>query len=183
MIPLIRRLWTAEEISHDGPFYSMTDVRVHPAPSQPGGPPIIVAGRREVAMRRAALLGNGWMPYLYSPRRYAKSVQRVREFADQAGRDLLGFGWYVFVFINVHPDGRTARQQTANTMGGTYNQDFQEMVDSVAAAGTAGEVGQKLQDFVDAGARHFIFLPATGGNDPEPVLHSLFEDVVPGLTL
>jgi len=26
-------------------------------------------------MRRAALLGDGWMPHLYLPRRYAASVQ------------------------------------------------------------------------------------------------------------
>src|SRR5437867_561944 len=46
-IGLIRRLWTAETITHDGRFYAMEDVRVHPAPVQSGGPPIVVAGRRE----------------------------------------------------------------------------------------------------------------------------------------
>ena len=70
-IGLLRTLWTAQPITHDGRFYAMEDVRVHPAPAQPGGPPIVVAGRKEPAMRRAALLGDGWMPYLYSPRRYA----------------------------------------------------------------------------------------------------------------
>ena len=40
-IPLLRRLWTAEEVSHDGPFYAMSDVKIHPAPLQAGGPPII----------------------------------------------------------------------------------------------------------------------------------------------
>ena len=39
MIPLIRRLWTAEEITHEGRYYSMEDVRIHPAPAQAGGPP------------------------------------------------------------------------------------------------------------------------------------------------
>ena len=74
MIPLLRRLWTAEEITHDGRYYPMENVKIHPAPVQPGGPPIIVAGRKEPAMRRAATLGDGWFPYMYSPRRYADSV-------------------------------------------------------------------------------------------------------------
>src|SRR5262249_60518081 len=77
-IGLIRRLWTAEEISHPGPFYAMANVKVHPAPVQPGGPPIVVAGRKEPAMRRAALLGDGWMPYLYSARRHAAPVETIR---------------------------------------------------------------------------------------------------------
>src|SRR5690606_170936 len=61
-IRVIRRLWTAETITHGGPFYPMEEVRVHPAPLQPGGPPIVVAGRKEPAMVRAARLGDGWMP-------------------------------------------------------------------------------------------------------------------------
>jgi alkanesulfonate monooxygenase SsuD/methylene tetrahydromethanopterin reductase-like flavin-dependent oxidoreductase (luciferase family) len=53
-ILLLRQLWSARQISHDGAFYPVQDVRVHPAPAQPGGPPIVIAGRKEPAMRRAA---------------------------------------------------------------------------------------------------------------------------------
>ena len=109
MIPLIRRLWTAEEITHEGRYYAMEDVRIHPAPVQAGGPPIVVAGRKEPAMRRAATLGDGWFPYMYSPRRYAASVETVKQAALEAGRDLGAFEWYVWVFVNVNPDGDAAR--------------------------------------------------------------------------
>jgi len=181
MIPLLRRLWTAEEITHDGRYYPMEDVKIHPAPVQPGGPPIIVAGRKEPAMRRAATLGDGWFPYLYSPRRYADSVATIRQIADETDRDLSGFHWCVWVFLNINPEGDTAREEAARTMGGTYNQDFKPMIDSVAAAGTTSEVTAKLQAFYDAGARHFVFLPATAGGAPEPVLDRLFAEVTPTL--
>jgi alkanesulfonate monooxygenase SsuD/methylene tetrahydromethanopterin reductase-like flavin-dependent oxidoreductase (luciferase family) len=55
------------------------------------------------------------------------------------------------------------------------------MIDGVAAAGTAAEVTAKVQRFHDAGARHFVFLPATAGADQKPVLDRLFGDVVPAL--
>jgi alkanesulfonate monooxygenase SsuD/methylene tetrahydromethanopterin reductase-like flavin-dependent oxidoreductase (luciferase family) len=181
MIPLLRRLWTAQDVTHDGRFYPMQNVKIHPPPMQPGGPPIIVAGRKEPAVRRAALLGDGWFPYLYSPRRYADSVATIRRSAADAGRDLAGFQWCVWLFLNINPDGDIAREEAARTMGGTYNQDFRAMVDSVAAAGTASEVAAKLQSFYDAGARHFIFLPATAGADHQPVLDRLFAEVVPAL--
>ena len=155
IIPLLRRLWTATEITHDGAYYAMQDVKIQPAPLQPGGPPIVVAGRKEPAMRRAATLGDGWFPYLYSPRRYAASVTTITEAAEEAGRDLAGFEWCVWVFFNINPDGDVAREQAARTMGGTYNQDFRAMIDRVAAAGTAREVTEKLREFYDAGARHF----------------------------
>jgi probable F420-dependent oxidoreductase len=181
-IGLIRKLWSAKEISHRGPFYPVEDVRVHPAPIQPGGPPIVVAGRQASAMRRAALLGDGWMPYLYSPRRYAASVQTIHHLAEDYGRRLDEFGWYAFIFVNVHPDGARARNDAAHSMGRTYNQDFGTLVDNVAAAGTAEEVTATLVAFVEAGARHFVFMPAPGPDgNVDTVAHRLLEEVVPGV--
>lgn len=179
-IPLLRRLWTGEPVTHEGRFFPMEDVRILPRPVQPGGPPIVVSGRQEVAMRRAGRLGDGWMPYLYSPRRYAASVATVREAAAEAGRDLDGFGWYVFVFVNVDDDGEQAREDAARFMGGTYSQDFRQMVDSVAAAGTPAEVADKLTAFVEAGARHFVFARATPrGADDELLARRLLEEILP----
>ncbi len=130
-------------------------------------------------MRRAARLGDGWMPYMYSPRRYAASVQTIRETAADAGRDLDGFEWYAYVFTNVDPDGDVAREQAARTIGGNYQQDVGPMIDSVAAAGTPDEVRAKLQAFVDAGARHFIFSPM--GTNVRSTIDHLIGDVVPAL--
>jgi len=179
-IGLIRKLWTAQTIAHDGRFYPMQDVRVHPAPAQPGGPPIVVAGRKQPAMRRAALLGDGWMPYLYSPGRYARSVAAIEGFAANAGRDLRDFGWYVFVFVNVDADGDAAREGAARAMGANYDQDFREMVDRVAVAGTPEEVTDKLVAFARAGARHFVFAPAPGpAGDAQVIVRRLLDDVVP----
>jgi probable F420-dependent oxidoreductase len=178
-IPLLRRLWTGEPVRHDGRFYGMDDVRIHPAPAQAGGPPIVVAGRRPPAMRRAAQLGDGWMPYLYSPRRYAESVAVIRAHAASIGRTLERFEWCAFLFVGLDPDGDRARDDVARFLGGTYRQDFRAMVDHVAAAGDVNDVTTSLQQFVDAGARHLIFAPASG--DPAAMIERLFDDVVPRL--
>lgn len=181
-IGLVRNLWSAEVVSHDGPFYPMQDVSVHPGPVQFGGPPIVVGGRKRPAMRRAALLGDGWMPYLYSPRRYAESVLTIRDFAAGIGRKLDEFGWYAFIFVNVDPDGARAKEGAAATMGGSYNQDFGPLVDSVAAAGTPAEVIDKLVAFVAAGARHLIFMPAAGPHgDADTLVRRLLHDIVPAV--
>ena len=87
----------------------------------------------------------------------------------------------MWVFVNVNPDGDAAREEAARSMGGTYDQDFRAMVDNVAAAGTSEEVTAKVKAFHDAGARHFVFSPATAGGDPAPVVDRLFGDVVPAL--
>jgi alkanesulfonate monooxygenase SsuD/methylene tetrahydromethanopterin reductase-like flavin-dependent oxidoreductase (luciferase family) len=132
-------------------------------------------------MRRAARLGDGWMPYLYSPRRYADSVAVIRETAAADGRDLGGFEWFAFVFVNIDDDGDRARQDAAAFLGGTYSKgDFAAMIDRVAAAGTVDEVTATLQAFVDAGARHLVFTPMVRGN-PRPLLDRLVAEVLPRL--
>src|SRR5438067_571416 len=50
-IELLRRFWTAEPVEHAGRHFHIDGVRIHPAPRQPGGPPIYVSGRKEPAMR------------------------------------------------------------------------------------------------------------------------------------
>lgn len=180
-IPLLRELWSGEPVSHHGRFLDFDGVRIHPAPRQGPALPIVVAGRQPVAMRRAARFGDGWMPYLYSPRRYAASVQTIRQEAAAAGRDLARFEWFAFVFVNIDDDGDRARHAAAAFLGGTYTRgDFAAMIDRVAAAGTVDQVTATLQDFVDAGARHLVFTPMVRG-DARPLLDRLVTEVLPRL--
>jgi probable F420-dependent oxidoreductase len=180
-IPLIRDLWKAQPVTASGAFYPMEDVQMHPGPVQEGGVPIVVAGRQEAAMRRAARIGDGWLPYLYSARRYAASVHTIRAAAAESGRGLDDFGWFVWLFTNVQADGQAAREECAAFMGGNYRQDFREMVDNVAAGGTPEEVTEKLKAFFDAGARHFVFMTATRQDNAEIIRRNLLEDCVPAL--
>lgn len=157
-IGLIRRLWTAEPVTHAGPFFPMDEVVIHPGPHRPAGPPIVVAGRQEPAIRRAALLGDGWMPYMFSPRRYRASVEQVRGFAAAAGRDLDGFSWMAYVPVVVDDDPAAARGTAAAFLGGTYQQDFEQLVPHVGAVGTVDDVVARLCEYVDAGVRHLILM-------------------------
>jgi probable F420-dependent oxidoreductase len=180
-IPLLRELWSGEPVTHRGLVADFEDVRIHPPPAQGAAVPIVVAGRQPVAMRRAARLGDGWMPYLYSPRRYAESVATIRATAAADGRDLGGFEWFAFVFVNVDDDGDRARDDAVRFLGGTYQKgDFAAMIDRVAAAGTVEQVTATLQAFVDAGARHLVFTPTVRG-DSRPLLDRLVGDVLPRL--
>jgi probable F420-dependent oxidoreductase len=178
-IPLLRRLWTGEKITHKGRYFSMADVRIQPAPAQKGGPPVIVAGRSSAAMRRAAVLGDGWVPYLYSPERYARSVDQVTRYAEEAGRDLsAGFLWTAFVFVTLADDGDTATRDAMAFFGATFAKDMRAFLDRVTVVGTSGEVVDRLNAFVAAGARHLVIAPATAGT-AGPMIDRIAAEVIP----
>ena len=173
-IVLLRRFWTSEPVDYSGELFHYSGLRIHPPPTRPGGPPIVVTGRRPAAMRRAASLGDGWMPYLYSSERYARSVATIRELAATEGRSLDGFLWMAYVMVAVDADPEKARRRAAQFLGSTYAQDFTELVDRVAVTGTLDDVVDRLMAFVRAGARHLVLLPChdqtTGETAPEPWL-------------
>lgn len=183
-IGVLRSLWTCDNTIHTGPFFPMRGVNVLPKPVQPGGPRIVIAGRKGAAFRRAATLGDGWMPYLYSPERYRTSVTAITEQARAIGRDLHegAFAWSVFLFIEVDRDRDSAWRRAGAYFGNTYGQSSEALLDRIAAVGTSDEVAARVSAFVAAGVRQFVFCPAT--NDPAQRFETacaLMDDVVPAV--
>jgi probable F420-dependent oxidoreductase len=184
-ITVMRRLWCGAPCDNSGRFWPFSDVSIDPPPHRVGGPPIVVAGRKPPAMRRAARAGDGWMPFLYSPAQYRASVETIRAEARAAGRDLDGFSWMCFVYVSIDADGERARRRAAAFIGGAQAGDgsrFAALVDKVAVAGTPTEVTATFQSFVDAGARHFIVLPCDTG-DHLPTITSVMREIAPTLEL
>ena len=149
---------------------------------QSGGPPILVSGRKGPAMRRAARLGDGWMPYLVSPDAYARSVAMITAEAEAAGRSLDGFEWAIFLYCSVRADGQRARDDVAAFLGAAYGGKPREMLDRIAPSGTPDEVAAAFQAYVDAGVRHIVVSPAAPADTLE-VVRLAAEEVLPQLTV
>ena len=158
-IEICRRLWTTDHVSYQGKIFQLYDVTMLPKPVQPGGPPIIVSGRSEAAIRRAARLGDGYMPYLFTPERYAESLQTIYALASEQRRDMTRFTSYHLVFTAVGETHEEAHHLAAETLSRRYNQPFENLVERYCVLGPPKECIERLQRFVDAGARHIILSP------------------------
>ena len=180
-LSLLRAFWSAEPVSHNGPHYRFKEVRIHPAPLQAGGPPLFITGRKPVAMRRAARLGDGWMPYLYSAERYAESVEVIRNEANLLDRKLDDFLWSAYLFVAVDDDAAVARNHALTFFGTTYRSDYEKFLNRVACVGTFETVTAKLQAFCDAGAGHLVLVPL--GDDTVATAERLLREVVPQLAV
>ncbi|MFC5753897.1 LLM class flavin-dependent oxidoreductase [Actinomadura rugatobispora] len=187
---ILRALWNGGPVTHHGRFFDFDDLELRPVRSpgadapemRPGGPPLLVSGRKAPAMRRAARLGDGWMPYLMSPDAYARSVAAIEDEARAAGRDLAGFEWMMYLYCCVRRDGDRARNDVEAFLGGAYGDKPRAMLDRIAPSGTPEEVAARLQKYVDAGVRHFVISPAAP-DDTLEVVTLAAEEVLPRLTL
>ncbi|MEU4421304.1 TIGR03619 family F420-dependent LLM class oxidoreductase [Actinoplanes sp. NPDC024001] len=80
--------FSGEEASFTGTLYRVPPSRMAPAPVQPGGPPVLLGGSAEVALRRAGRLAAGWVSSSRaSLADIAEGSRIVREAAEAAGRD------------------------------------------------------------------------------------------------
>lgn len=92
-IRLFKELWTRDEPSFHGRYYQVSDVKFYPKPVQKPHPPIWVGGHSHPAMRRAATLGDGWMPIGLRgpvglrPEELEERIAQLRDMATRAGRD------------------------------------------------------------------------------------------------
>jgi probable F420-dependent oxidoreductase len=57
---------------------------------RPPRPPIYVGGSGEHALRRTVAYGDGWMPMAGSPEKLVAPIARLRELAEEAGREMPG---------------------------------------------------------------------------------------------
>jgi probable F420-dependent oxidoreductase len=87
-LSVLRTLWNDEISSFDGAFYTVPRSVMAPRPVQPGGPPVLLGGTAEVALRRAGRIAAGWVSSSRaSLDDIARGVQVVRRAAEEAGRD------------------------------------------------------------------------------------------------
>jgi probable F420-dependent oxidoreductase len=60
-LQILRLVWEQENTSFEGRFWSFPELTVHPRPVQRPHPPLWVAGVADVAIDRAARLGDAWL--------------------------------------------------------------------------------------------------------------------------
>ena len=179
----LRRLWTEDGVDFQGRHFQLDGVSINPKPSQQPHPPIWVAGRRDAAMRRAALLGDGWYPYFYSPELYRESVSKIQEFASDAGRDVSGFEWAFYSFISIYDDEEDAARAAAAALGGRYSSQgsFMNVVRRYCVFGSVDACVERLKEYVDAGARDIVFSVSCPPEDRQRHAETLVGEVMPRL--
>ncbi|MCP5024811.1 MAG: LLM class flavin-dependent oxidoreductase [Actinomycetia bacterium] len=156
-LEVIDKLLTEKDVHFDGRFTKLDGVTVLPHPVQKPRVPFWVAGRKDVAMKRAARYAEGWMPYMYTPEMLDESMDKIGQFTADAGRPDGTVKGGLFIFTCVHEDRATALDLANRQLSRQYNQDFSKMVAKYTISGSPEECIERTQQYIDAGARSIMF--------------------------
>jgi len=167
MLPLLRRLWTEDEVDHDGPRWTLRGARVEPKPLQ-SPLDVWVGGTAPAALRRAGELSDGWLPSLVTPGEAGAGRAAIEEHAAAAGRrvDPEHFGATVVYLRGPAPPGlaeRIAARRRAS--------DPAPVTDLVPEGLAA--LRALLERFVDAGISKFVVRPLVPGGSMRAELEAL----------
>jgi alkanesulfonate monooxygenase SsuD/methylene tetrahydromethanopterin reductase-like flavin-dependent oxidoreductase (luciferase family) len=155
-LQVLRALASGEAIDHQGEFFELKSARIKPAPDPPV--PIVIGGKGEAAVRRAARYGDGWLAIFCSARRFAQTREQIAEAAADAGRPVPP--WYgINVWCGLDADAARARQLLAGQLESLYHLPFGKF-ERLAPAGTPVQVAEELAAYRAAGADHITLIPA-----------------------
>jgi alkanesulfonate monooxygenase SsuD/methylene tetrahydromethanopterin reductase-like flavin-dependent oxidoreductase (luciferase family) len=127
-------------------------------PAMAAPPPILVGGRSDAALRRAARFGDAWLPMWISPGTLAQRAERLAELAAGFGRPRPQLA----LLIGAHV-GEAAGARADAHLRGLYGMGI-ERVERWTALGDGDAVAEHLDAHICAGVSEIVLMPL--GGDP-----------------
>jgi probable F420-dependent oxidoreductase len=164
-IEIIRRHWNEGSVEHHGKHYSFGKVKIEPKPIRPGGPPIIVGGRKAVSMKRAGRLGDGYISHMCDVDTYRSNLSTIAGHANEAGRDGLRFQTAALLFTVLDDNYEAAHDRAAKLLGKIYNRDFRDAAARYCLLGKPEDCLDQMRNFARVGCRHFVLSALSDPNE------------------
>ncbi len=177
-IEILRKLWRRDACGHQGRHFRFSPVSIEPKPVQVGGPPLLIGGRKQPALRRAGRLGDGYISHMCSPAMYRQHLESIRDHAIEAGREGRPFETLTFIFMLLDQSFEAALERAATMLGTIYNRPFRDAARKYCLLGTAEDCLEQMHAFVQAGSRHFILSPLS---DPVELVERVEKEILPSV--
>jgi probable F420-dependent oxidoreductase len=86
-LPLMRRLWSEDNVSHEGKRFTLQDVTIRPRPIQD---PLEVwlGGASPLELKRVGRHGDGWLPSFCTPKQVAQDRLVIEQVGKEHNREI-----------------------------------------------------------------------------------------------
>ncbi|MBT3626425.1 MAG: LLM class flavin-dependent oxidoreductase, partial [Gammaproteobacteria bacterium] len=174
-LELVARLWTENDVNFDGEFFQYKAASISPKPANPGIP-LWIGGSSEVAMRRTAKYGTGWLGGIDTPEQAKVVVDGIKSALLETGRSIDEDHYGAsFLFRFGSPEDDVVAT-TAKGLAGRLKQS----PDRYLVAGDASAMVGRIREFIDAGCQKFVMLPMANGTTDVMAQTRLFiEEILP----
>ena len=157
-VELIKALWTEDRVTYRGQIFQVENVKLATRPVRKPHPPLWMGVGHPDAVRRAAVLADGWMGSGGSSiAEFKASVPILKQALEAAGRDPATFPVSKRVFMAVDERPAVARAELNRWFTEVYHNP--PGTDASGIHGTPEHVRERLEELVAAGANHLLLNP------------------------
>lgn len=153
-IEIITSLWRGDRVAFEGKHFSIKDLQSLALPIQSPYPPLIIGGRSERALYRAAKVGNRWDGIFLTPDKFSSLKSRLDDLSKISKRQV-DSGMVIWVCVGKKEQ---ARENLAQAMHSFYQVPF-ERFERYTITGSPGEVKERIAEFVERGASDISIIP------------------------
>ena len=159
-VELMKALWTQQTVTYKGEIFQLEGGQMAPKPVQKPHPPLWLGGGHPDALKRAALLADGWMGAGGSSNEaFANSIPQIHDALQAAGRDPETFPISKRVFMSVHERPEVAKAEVHRWFSEVYRRP--QLTTTGGVYGTPEQVREQLEALVALGADHLLLNPVT----------------------
>ena len=90
-VEVLKKLWCDDLVTYQGRFHQFTEVNITPRPVQ-RPIPVWFGGSSDAVIKRAAQIGDGWMPIMAPDHEAEAKLEQLRNHLSDCGRDASAFG-------------------------------------------------------------------------------------------
>ena len=90
-VEVLKKLWCDDLVTYQGRFHQFTEVNITPRPVQ-RPIPVWFGGSSDAVVKRAAQIGDGWMPIMAPDHEAEDKLEQLRNHLSDCGRDPSAFG-------------------------------------------------------------------------------------------
>lgn len=168
-IQALRLLWDEKVASFEGRYVTFKEIELSPKPMQKRIP-IYIGGNSEEGLRRVVRWGDGWFPAMQSPDEVAASIAKLRELCAEFGRGPSEIEIVPELTVSMAESKAKAMSnfresflfQHVMSLQNSTLKNLEGRYEGRMLVGTADEIINSIQRYIDAGVTHFgsLIFPA-----------------------
>lgn len=189
-IDICRRLWSGEKVSYRDAWFRFENIAVKPTPASEI--PIWIGGGTAAACRRAANLGDGWMPARITLATFAKRLDYLRELCLTASKPMVTAAVMPLTSIGKNLDASLrginlkvlldeSQRFTPWATPPSESSSIDAAARGVLLAGTPADIARETRAYEIAGADHIVYDLRLRYADWREQLDLLGKDVITAL--
>ena len=169
MVPLLRRLWAGETVTHSGVHFDLVEASIDPLPIQE---PLELwfGGAIPSALRRVGQLGDGYIPGLSTPEEGAVKKVLVQAAAQEFNRTVDPEHFGVNLSYSRGPLSSSAREALSQRRPDV---DPENLIPTSAAS-----LNETIDAWIEAGYSKFLLRPVEAPRDWNQELEQLAAEVL-----